>query len=174
MRKTRALAYGAICVALIAVCSWISIEIIPNVPFTMQTFAIFLTAALLPIGNSVLVIVTYLLLGVINLPVFAGFNTGISSIIGPTGGYLVGFLPTAIIFGLFYKKGGLLWNILGICLGLVACYALGTAWFMYKYTGGLGLGAALNLCVVPFIIPDLVKGFLAVLLASRLKPVMKL
>ena len=172
MRTTRSLAYGAICVALIAVCSWISIP--TTVPFTMQTFAIFLTAALLPVGQAALVLVAYLLLGAINLPVFAGFSSGLSAILGPTGGYLVGFLPTAIIFGLFYKKGGLLWNILGICLGLVACYALGTAWFMYKYTGGIGLGAALNLCVVPFIIPDLVKGFLAVLLASRLKPVMKL
>ena len=172
MRTTRSLAYGAICVALIAVCSWISIP--TTVPFTMQTFAIFLAAALLPVGQAALVLVAYLLLGAINLPVFAGFSSGLSAILGPTGGYLVGFLPTAIIFGLFYKKGGLLWNILGICLGLVACYALGTAWFMYKYTGGIGLGAALNLCVVPFIIPDLVKGFLAVLLASRLKPVMKL
>ena len=90
--KTRELAYTGILAALIAVCSWISIP--TAVPFTLQTFAVFLTLGLLGGRLGTLAVTVYLLLGAVGLPVFAGFHGGLGAFLGATGGYLVGFLFT--------------------------------------------------------------------------------
>ena len=87
--KTRELAYTGILAALIAVCSWISIP--TAVPFTLQTFAVFLTLGLLGGRLGTLAVTVYLLLGAVGLPVFAGFHGGLGAFLGATGGYLVGF-----------------------------------------------------------------------------------
>ena len=87
----------AMAVALIAVCSWISIP--TTVPFTMQTFAVCLVSALLGTRRGFLAVVCYLLLGAAGAPVFAGFKGGLGALLGVTGGYLVGFLFTALIAG---------------------------------------------------------------------------
>ena len=92
--KTRELAYTGILAALIAVCSWISIP--TAVPFTLQTFAVFLTLGLLGGRLGTLAVTVYLLLGAVGLPVFAGFHGGLGAFLGATGGYLVGFLFTAL------------------------------------------------------------------------------
>ncbi len=86
----------------------------------------------------------YLLLGLAGLPVFSGFLGGFGHFIGPTGGFLVGFVPLALLCGL-----GRWWTGLP---GLVALYALGTIWFMHAT--GMALGAALSVAVWPFVIKD--------------------
>ena len=83
------IAYMALFSALTAICSWISIPTL--VPFTLQTFAIFLMVGLLGTKRSLLSILIYLLLGAIGLPVFAGFSGGLGMLFGTTGGYLIGF-----------------------------------------------------------------------------------
>ena len=171
------LAYVAVCAALMAVCSWISIP--ATVPFTLQTFAVFCSLGLLGGRRGIAAILVYLLLGALGVPVFAGFSGGIGILFGTTGGYLLGF----ILMGLVYWLGERLSmdsrniRIISMILGLLLCYAFGTAWFMFVYarqTGAIALGTALAWCVVPFLLPDLVKMALALLLSGRLRKALHL
>ena len=164
--STRDLCFCAIGAALIAVCAWISIP--AEVPFTLQTFAIFTVCGLLG-AVSVLV---YLLLGAVGAPVFAGFRGGFASLLGTTGGYLVGFvlLTLIITFTQAHWGQGQWVFVLSAAVGLLVCYAFGTAWFLIVYTrtGAITLGVVLAKCVLPFLLPDAVKLALATLLRARL------
>lgn len=175
--KTLSMTYMAIFAALIAICSWISIP--SSVPFTMQTFAVFLTCGLLGGKRSTVTVLVYLLLGAIGLPVFAGFSGGLGALFGMTGGYLLGFVFIGLVTWLFEKLFGKKAPVLiaALVVGLIVCYAFGTAWFMFMYTknvGSIGLTGVLGMCVFPFIIPDLIKMALALILTNRLKKFVKL
>ena len=170
--KVLSLTYVALMAALMAVCAWITIPVGP-VPFTMQTFAVFAALGLLGGKRGTLAVVVYLLLGLVGLPVFAGFSSGAAALLGPTGGFLVGFLASALVYwGVTAKWGKSLPGMaLAMGLGLVVCYAFGTAWFLVAYAraaGPIGLWAALGMCVFPFVVPDLVKLALAWMLSRRL------
>lgn len=156
----------AMMAALIAVCSWISIPV-GEIPFTLQTFAVFVAVGLLGMKRGLLSVVVYILLGAVGVPVFAGFKGGIGALFGTTGGYIVGFLFLALLAGLILDKFGkkVYVMIIALVLGLLVCYAFGTAWFMVIYmknTGPVGLMTVLGWCVFPYIIPDLVKMALAI------------
>lgn len=171
------MAYIAIFAGVMAVCSWISIPYI--VPFTLQTFGVFLAVGVLGGKRGTLSVLIYILLGAIGLPVFAGFSGGIGSILGTTGGYIIGFLFSALVmWGMEAAFGKKLWvRALSMVSGLLVCYAFGTAWFMFMYartSGAVGLGTVLGWCVIPFIIPDLVKIALALLLCKRLAKLIRL
>lgn len=158
--------------ALMAVCSWISIP--AAVPFTMQTFAVFLTVGLLGGKRGTVAVLVYLLLGAVGLPVFSGFSGGLGHILGPTGGYMLGFIATALVMWGAEKIAGSSSKVLvaSMIVGLLVCYAFGTAWFIVVYSkssGAIGVGAALSMCVIPYIIPDALKIALAALLTRRLK-----
>lgn len=158
------LVYISLFAVLIAICAWISIP--STVPFTLQTFAVLCTMGLLGGKRSVLAISVYLLLGMVGIPVFSGFRGGLSMLLGVTGGYLVGFLIAALLYWLLTSLlGNQLWvRMAGMLLGLVACYAFGTWWFMLAYasaSGPVGLATALSWCVIPFIIPEIIKTGLA-------------
>lgn len=169
--KTRQIAYIGLCTALIAVCSWISIPL--TVPITLQTFAIFLTVALLGLKNGTITVLVYILLGAIGLPVFSGFKSGAAVLLGTTGGYIIGFLFSAIVVGLILKFFGksTLVMFISMIIGLIVCYIFGTIWFMIVYmknTGDIGLVSVLSWCVIPFIIPDIIKIILAIILYKPL------
>ena len=168
--STRDLCFCAIGAALIAVCAWISIP--ADVPFTLQTFAIFAVCGLLGGKRGTVSVLVYLLLGVVGAPVFAGFRGGFASLIGTTGGYLVGFILLALIITLAQARWGLgQWVfVLSAAVGLLVCYAFGTAWFLIVYTrtGAITLGVVLAKCVLPFLLPDAIKLALATLLRARL------
>ena len=174
--RTLDLAYIAIGAALISICSWISIP--TAVPFTLQTFAVFAVLLLIGGKRGIMSILTYIVMGAVGLPVFSGFTGGMGSLLGKTGGYILGFLLTGVIYFLFTKflSEKLLVEILALVLGLLVCYAFGTGWFMYIYmrdTGAVGLATVLSWCVFPFIIPDLVKMAVAFVIAHRVKPIIK-
>ena len=164
--STRDLCFCAIGAALIAVCAWISIP--ADVPFTLQTFAIFAVCGLLGGKRGTVSVLVYLLLGAVGAPVFAGFRGGFASLIGTTGGYLVGFILLALIITLAQARWGLgQWVfVLSAAVGLLVCYAFGTAWFLIVYTrtGAITLGVVLAKCVLPFLLPDAIKLALATLL----------
>ena len=175
--RTVDMVYIALFAVLMAVCSWISIP--AAVPFTMQTFGVFLAVAVLGGKRGTLAILVYLLLGAVGAPVFAGFSGGISALVGSTGGYIIGFLFLALVMWLMERLLGKKTWVLAVSmvLGLVVCYAFGTAWFMVVYartTGAIGLWTALGWCVFPYIIPDLAKIVLALMLSKRLAAVLKL
>ena len=172
---TRDIAIIAMGVALIAVCSWISVPM--TIPFTMQTFAICLVTALFGLKRGMWTVLCYILLGAVGAPVFAGFTGGFGVLLGTTGGYIVGFLFTALIVGLAVEKLGrsLPVLIVSMVIGILVCYAFGTAWFMIVYarkTGPIGLGTALGWCVFPYLLPDAVKIALASVLTGRLYPIL--
>lgn len=158
--------------ALIAVCSWISIPL--TVPFTLQTFAVFFLTVLLGGKRSAVSVLVYLLIGAAGIPVFAGFTSGIGILLGSTGGYMFGFLligPVySIVTRLFGKK--IPTEATALTVGLILCYAFGTAWFLFVYTrnsGAVAVGTVLSWCVLPFILPDLGKLALSMLLARRVR-----
>ena len=167
------MAYVAIMAVVIAICSWISIP--TTVPFTLQTFAVFLAVGVLGGRRGTFAVLVFILLGAVGLPVFAGFNGGLGVLLGTTGGYLLGFLLSALLYWAMTRALGEKTPVMvaAMVLGLIVCYAFGTAWFMIVYarnSGAIGLGTALGWCVFPFVIPDLVKIALAVGLTRVLKP----
>ncbi|MDY5021688.1 MAG: biotin transporter BioY [Blautia sp.] len=170
--KTHDMVFIAVFAVLMAICSWISIPM--AVPFTLQTFGVFVAVGILGGKNGTLAVLIYIILGAIGVPVFAGFQGGIGVLAGSTGGYIIGFLFSALVMWgmekIFGRKPVI--QILSMVLGLIVCYAIGTAWFMVVYTnnsGAVGLGTVLGWCVIPFIIPDLVKIALAFVLSRRLR-----
>jgi len=255
--KVLDLVYMAIGAVIITVCSWISIP--SAVPFTLQTFAVFLIVALLGGKRGTISILVYILLGAVGVPVFSGMTGGFMKLVGMTGGYIIGFIFIGLIYWLAQKLFGInltgrsavgwkssgaegqqasgaegqqasgaegwqasgaegqqassaegwqayqvsgensgsmqqkpenrdhssnnkkaagrsvVITVITLITGLLVCYAFGTAWFMVVYAGqngAIGLGAALGMCVTPFILPDLAKMAVAIILAGRLKKVL--
>ena len=165
--STRTLILCAIFAALTAVFSQIAIPL-PMVPINLAMLAVFLAGGVLGPWAGALSQVVYVLLGAIGLPVFSQFTGGLGIIVGPTGGYIAGYVVAAMITGLTVQKWcSPLPLALGMAAGLAACYALGTAWFMV--VTGSALGAALMTCVVPFLIGDAVKIAVAAALSPRLR-----
>jgi len=161
----------ALSVALIAVCSWISVPLM--IPVTLQTFAVCLVTALLGLKSGLWAVAAYILLGAAGLPLFSGFRGGPAALLGTTGGYIVGFLFTALSVGLGVKLFGRRLPVLliSMALGVLLCYVFGTAWFMVVYTrnsGPVSLGVVLGWCVLPYLIPDAVKFLLVSLLSLLL------
>lgn len=174
--KTRSMVYIALFAVLMAVCAWISVP--AAVPFTMQTFAVFLAVNVLGGRRGTTAVAVYILMGAVGMPVFSHFTGGLGVLLQANGGYILGFLLIALImWGFESLSANRSWvRILSMLLGLVFCYAFGTAWFMLLYTrstGAIGLGAALLWCVVPYILPDLIKLSLSLLLSRRLKKLVK-
>ncbi len=175
--KTYDMVYIAVFAVLIAICSWISIP--TTVPFTLQTFAVFLAVGVLGGKRGSLSVLIYILLGAVGIPVFAGFSGGFGILLGSTGGYIIGFLFSALLmWGMEALLGKKTWVLgLSMVLGLIVCYAIGTVWFMVVYTknsGPVELAAVLSWCVIPFIIPDLIKIALALVLSKRFSVILKL
>ena len=171
--------------ALITVFSWISIPAGP-VPFTLQTMAIL--AVMLTCGGrrGTLAILVYLLMGACGVPVFAGFKGGYAALVGPTGGFLVGFLLAALLYWLLevilFRKlmtGPVktwIFGALNSVIFEVVLYVTGVIWFMSVYaaqTGPVGLATVLGWCVIPFIIPDIVKLIAAVVTGERARKLVR-
>ena len=174
--SVRDMALSALFAALIAVCSWISVP--SAVPFTLQTFGVFMAAGLLGGKRGTVSVLIYILLGAAGIPVFSGFKGGAGVLAGSTGGYIVGFLFTALIMWLFEAKArNRKYRLpISMAVGLLACYAFGTAWFMLVYartSGSVGLVTALTWCVFPFLLPDDAKITLACFLIRRIKNVVR-
>lgn len=172
MNKSRDIAFMGMLLGVMVISSWISIPMM--VPFTLQTFAIFLTILVLGTWKGFFVVLSYIALGFVGLPVFSGFKSGIAAIAGPTGGYILGFLLTAIVTGklLEFLPDKRSYRFLSMFIGLFVCYAFGTFWFVNMYTKAtMSFSKALSLCVIPFIIPDILKILLADYIARLLKKV---
>ena len=167
---TRDLVYVALMAVVIAACAWLQVPF-GQINFTMQTFGVFVAVGLLGGKLGTMSVVVYLLLGAFGAPVFSNFSGGIAKLAGPTGGYLVGFIFAALVYwGITKLFGdGPFFSILGMILGNLVCYAFGTAWFMVVASSKPGLAAALSLCVLPYIIPDLGKIVLAYIVTLLLR-----
>lgn len=167
--STKDLALTGMFAVVIAVCSWISIP--TAVPFTLQTFAVFSALGLLGGKRGFFAVLVYMLLGAVGLPVFAGFKSGVAVLLGSTGGYIVGFLIIAGVYWVaevFIGKQ-IIVRIISMVIGLALCYLFGTVWFVTVFTrtnGDISLFKALQMCVIPFVIWDLLKMALALSVTS--------
>ena len=165
----RHMVYCAISAALITICAWICVPVL-QVSFTMQTFAVFFVLSLLGGRCCFLSVLLYLLLGAVGLPVFSGFQGGAGVLLGVTGGYIWGFLVAAFVYwivtALFGEKLSI--RLLASVLGMLLCYACGTAWYQTVYANN-SLWAVLGTCVLPYLLPDGMKIALALYLAGRIK-----
>lgn len=169
--------YTAIFAVLLMICSWISIPFV--IPVTLQTFGVFLTILCLGGKQGTLAILIYLLLGALGIPAFSGFGAGFGYLLGNTGGYVLGFVLIGLLSWLFETLLGKkpMIQIGSLLLGLTVCYTFGTFWFLLISMNSnitSGITAALSICVIPFIIPDLLKLAMAWVICSRLRPVLNL
>ncbi len=154
-RKTYFMAVTALMAAVTCVLAPMSIPIGP-VPISFTNLAIYLSLYLLGWKWGTVSYLVYMLIGMVGVPVFSGFTGGLGKLAGATGGYIVGFLPMAVIAGLVidrYRSRGI--QLAGMIVGTAVCYALGTVWFCFVMDSTPV--AALGLCVIPFIPGDLVK-----------------
>ena len=158
----------ALMTAVLCILAPISIPVfISPVPISLGVLAVYLTAYVLSPLDATISVIIFILLGTFGLPVFSGYSGGLSKLVGPTGGYIIGFLFTVYISSIFiHMKKGIIFDVIGMITGLALCYILGTIWFSYQQ--GKGFIASLLLCVVPFLIGDAIKIIVAVILGTQL------
>ncbi len=162
--KSRSIIQSALFVALLAVSGWIAIPLGP-VPFTLQSLFVLLAGAVMGRRGAIPVAI-YLTLGVMNLPVFHNGLAGIGVLLGPSGGFLLGFVPAAYCVGIGYEQGKTWTKITGLCVGMILIYGCGLAWLMIST--GMELWGALLVGVIPFLIGDAIKIVAAYAIADKL------
>lgn len=183
--KTLDLVYIGLSAALIAVCTWISIPLPSGIPVTLQTMGVCIVSALLGWKRGTLSTLVYILLGLVGVPVFSQFRSGPAILFGNTGGYIIGFIFTALIVGAvsdtiiknqLNKTKRYVFLAASMIVGIAVCYAFGTAWFAYiwaKSQEPAALTTILGWCVLPYIIPDLIKIVFAVAVTVPVSKIIK-
>ena len=143
------------------------------VPVSLGTLGVLLACLLLGARNGLLCTALYLLLGLVGLPVFAGFTGGVGRLLGPTGGYLIGYLFLAVIGGQLAErwKKHLLFQALGLFIGMLFCYLFGTLWLTYQ--AGMEFQTALWVGVIPYVPFDVAKIAAALVIYSKTKERLK-
>ena len=178
--NTLDMAQTALLTALLCVTAPFQIPI-GEVPVTLATMTVILCSVLAGWKKGTVCTLLYLLLGAAGVPVFAGYAGGFSVFAGPTGGYLWGYPVLALTAGLFYDYGRrnlknrslvIAFGVLGCVIGTVLLYALGTSWFVFVTE--FSLTGALAVCVYPFILFDLAKIIVGVVLGDILRTRLKL
>ena len=155
----------AVFVALIALGGWTSIPLPIPVPFTFQTLFVLLAATQLR-RHAVVPVAVYLLLGAVNIPVFHSGLAGIGVLLGPTGGYLAGFLPAALVGGLAYEHESSAIRLGGLLAASLLILACGTGWLVFST--GMPVAGAVAIGMLPFLPGDLLKAGIAYAIAKRL------
>ena len=171
-RKSTSKAYSmtsiALMAAVICVVGPFTLPIGP-VPITLAPLAILLSVYILGTKKGTIALLIYLLIGAVGVPVFSGFTGGVGKLAGPTGGYLIGYIFFALIAGWFIHRfyDKVVIQFLGMVLALAVLYAFGTAWL--AYSAGMTFGAALAVGVLPFIVFDLIKIVIAIVLGRAVR-----
>jgi len=168
--KTTNLTLIALMTAVMCILGPLSIIIpISPVPISFTNLAIFFTAILLGWKKGTISYLVYLLIGFVGVPVFSYFTGGPAKLLGPTGGYLIGFIFLALIVGFFADKypGKVHMYIVGMVLGMIITYALETGWLAFQ--ANLTFEDALFAGVIPFIPGDIIKMIIAVIIGPAIK-----
>ena len=139
------------------------------VGITLGSFLVYLAGMLLGSRIGCISIFIYLCMGFLGLPVFSGYTAGAGVLFGPTGGFLLGYIPCVIVVGGVLRKGSVLKNgwirfAVGMLLGTAALYLLGTLWFFLVYADGVSFGKAITMSLLPFLPFDGLKIVLATVL----------
>lgn len=169
--STKTIALIALMTAVICVLGPLALPIGP-VPIALANLGIYFTLYILGTWKGTISVVAYIVIGLIGVPVFAGFTGGPGKLLGPTGGYIIGYIPLALIAGFVIDKshGKFIVSMLGMILGTIVLYTLGTAWLAVSMD--MGFGAALMAGVIPFIPGDLIKMVLASVLGVQIRKIL--
>lgn len=167
--KTNKILYICLLSSLLSILAPIMIPI-SNIGITLAIFMISLICLVLK-KYSVICIVIYITLGLIGLPVFQGYSFGLQSILGPTGGFIIGYIFYSLIVGILLEKfnKNFIYILVVNLIGLVVCYIFGMAWFMY--TTNVSFLYALTVIIIPYVLLDLIKIILSYLVYIQLKKV---
>lgn len=166
--KIKSICITAIFTAVICVMAPFSVVVGSLVPISLATFAVYLTAGTLDVKNSVSAVTVYILLGAIGLPVFSSFSGGFQKIVGVTGGYIIGYIPLALIVSLLLKHNRKKWMYpLSMVAGTAILYTFGTVWFIIQTKSTVA--SAMLSCVVPFLPGDAVKIVAASLISLGIR-----
>ena len=171
--QLRMMVYASLFAALTAVGAFLAIPIGP-VPIVLQNMFVYLAGLLLGGRWGLASVGVYLLAGACGLPVFAGGLGGISRFIGPTGGYLIGYLPAVFLIGKISQKTKpqVVADVLAMICGTLVLYACGISWL--KIVTGMSPAKALALGMYPFLIGDALKIAAAAVIARALRPVLRI
>ncbi len=164
--KTKDIVTIALMAALLCVVAPLAIPLSGGVPISLATLMVMLIGVVLK-KKAVYSVLIYLILGAVGLPVFSSYQSGFSVLFGPTGGYLIGYLPLAYIVGMVQERG--LKRIGSMILGNLCLYVIGTIWFMVVMD--TGLLASLTMCVIPFLPGDIIKMIAVYLLEPAIKKI---
>ena len=164
LHKSRIAAHTAAFIGLISLGAWVSIPFFP-VPLTLQTLFVLLAGAVMK-RYAIIPVSLYIVLGALGLPVFHTGVTGFGILLGPTGGYLIGFACAAFVVGHAYEHESAAIRIAGLFAGTGIIYVCGVAWLMYSL--GTGLAPAVVSGVLPFIPGDMIKLYTTYMIAKRL------
>lgn len=150
----------AFCTAIIAVLAQIIIPL-PLIPITGQTLAIGLVVTILGMKYGTYSVVLYIVLGAVGMPVFQAFTGGVGILFGPTGGYIIGFIPCAIVIGFYLMKTRMTFfhAFVANTIGMLVTLAFGAMWL--KVLNDLTWAQAVTAGVLPFVIVGLVKAAIA-------------
>lgn len=165
--RTKNYSRCALFAAIIALCSQLTVPM-PPIPFNMALFAVWLCAALFGGRLCALCTAVYLAVGAVGLPVFSGFQGGVQVLAGPTGGFLLSYPMGAAVCGALIGRAKDRFPVYpaAMALGCAVCYAGGSIW--YSFSTATPFPAALAVCVLPFILPDILKIALASIVSYRL------
>ena len=136
------------------------------VPMSLTNMVIYLTIILLDKKRATISVAVYLLIGFVGLPVFAGFTGGAGKLLGPTGGYLMGYLVLSLVAGTILEKIEKV-KILALSMGTIGLYLIGTLWLMFQ--SKLSFMSALTVGVLPFVVFDVIKILIAVVLGNSIR-----
>lgn len=166
--SAKTLAQIALITAVMCVLGPLSIPIGP-VPISLTPLAVFLGVYILGMKKGTLAYLIYLLIGFAGAPVLSGCTGGAAKLLGPTGGYLFGFILMALIAGFFIDKfySKIYLQVIGMFLGLVVCYLFGTLWLAHE--AGMSLSAAAAAGVWPFVALDCIKIAVSVALGRAVR-----
>lgn len=174
MKKTyfnsTSISYIAMFVALLSVLGGVSIPIGP-ISITLGTLGVYLVGALLDTKYSIVTILIYILMGALGLPVFSNFTGGVAKLVGPTGGYIFGYIFCVAIQGLMTSKRKDKKRVypVSMLLGTVFIYLFGTIWFLVVANGKYTLGQVMMICVVPFLLGDAIKIIVSSMIGIRFR-----
>ena len=167
--KTRSMAVIALMAAVICILGPLTLSIpVSPVPVSLANLAILFSVYILGAKRGTVSVLVYLLIGLAGVPVFSGFTGGAGKLLGPTGGYLIGYLFLAAVSGWFidrFTNRGI--HFLGMCLGTAVLYGFGTLWL--ARVAGMSFSAALAAGVLPFIPGDLVKMVIVLVAGSEIR-----
>ena len=168
------LALTGLMTAVICILSPFALHIpVSPVAISLGTLAIYFVVTVLGLKLGTLSVAVYILLGLAGLPVFTDFSGGPGKLLGPTGGYIIGYLFLALIYGFFVDKWGgrLLPSILGMLLGTAVLYTFGSFWLAYQTS--CSLPQAFGAGCIPYIPGDLIKLALAISLGTQVRKRLK-